>query len=99
LNWKTGIIATEGVFYDGMMGNTNELYAKAGVLAVEMEAATMFVIASLRGIRAGCCLNVDNYIFQRLEADSGYQPHKQIVQEGTKSMCKVALDAIIELDA
>jgi len=99
LTWKTGIIVTEGVFYDGMIGNTNELYAKAGCLAVEMEASVLFVIAALRGVRAGCALNVDNYIFQRLENPTeGYQPHRQIVQEGTKTMCQIVLDAIVEID-
>jgi len=99
LSWKTGLIVTEGCFYDGLIGNTNELYKKAGVLAVEMEASVLFVIASLRGIRAGCILNVDNYIFQRLENPTeGYNPHKDIVLAGTKVMCQLVLDAIVLID-
>jgi len=100
LNWKTGIIVTEGVFYDGKLGNSNSLWASAGVLAVEMEASVLFVIASIRGIRAGCALNVDNYIFERLsEKSEGYQPHRQVVQQGTELMCQVVLDAIVLLEA
>jgi len=98
LTWKTGIIVTEGVFYDGLIGNTNTLYAKAGALAVEMEASVLFVIASIRGIRAGCILNVDNYILDRIESTEGYQPHRQVVIEGSKNICRIALDAIVEID-
>jgi len=99
LNWKTGTIVTEGVFYDGFLGNANELYKKTGCLAIEMEASVLFVIASLRGVRAGCALNVDNYIFERLEnPTAGYQPHRQVVIEGTKNMCRLVLDAIVTID-
>jgi len=99
LKWKSGIIVTEGAFYDGVMGNNNALWAKTGLLAVEMEASVLFVIASLRGIRAGCILNVDNYIMERLaETNEGYQPHRKVVQEGTAVMCQIVLDAIVELN-
>lgn len=42
-----------GPFYSGVIEGKNELWARAGVLAVEMEISVLFVIASLRGIRAG----------------------------------------------
>jgi uridine phosphorylase len=63
------------------LGNQNELWAKIGVKAIEMEVSTLFVIASLRGVRAGAILNVDNYIFDRAAKNEDYNPHKQAIIE------------------
>jgi len=64
-SYGVGLVATVGHFYDGPLGNHNKLWADAKVLAIEMEIAILLVIASLRGIRAGATVNIDNYIFER----------------------------------
>jgi len=88
-----GIVVTAGNFYDGVLGNKNDIWVKANVLAIEMEISVLFVIASLRGIRAGAILNVDNYIYERKE----YEPNKAAVVKGTEKMLEVALDSLIKL--
>lgn len=96
--YEVGLCVSEGVFYDGPLGNQNELWAKIGVKAIEMEVSTLFVIASLRGVRAGAILAVDNYVFDRAENNEDYNPHKEIVLEGTRKMCRLLLDTIVQLE-
>jgi len=54
-----GPIVSSDVFYDPDE-NRFERWAQRGLLAVEMEAATIFTIASLRGVQAGCLLAVSD---------------------------------------
>jgi uridine phosphorylase len=91
-----GLIATVGCFYDGPIGNHNKLWQAAKVLAIEMEVSTLLVVASIRGIRAGACVNIDNYIFER-ELSNKYEPNREVVHQGTFRMIHVALDAAIAL--
>jgi len=91
-----GLLCTVGTFYDGPNGNTNKLWQSAKVLAIEMEVSTLLVVASIRGIRAGACVNIDNYIFER-ELSNKYEPNREIVHQGTFRMIHVALDAAIAL--
>jgi len=91
-----GIVVTAGHFYDGPLGNKNQLWANAKVLAIEMEISTLLVIASLRGIRAGAAVNIDNYIFER-ELSNKYEPNREVVHQGTYRMIRVTLDAAIAL--
>ncbi|EFA82603.1 uridine phosphorylase [Heterostelium album PN500] len=92
VNFGTGIITTVGHFFDGPLGNHNKLWARSRVLAIEMEASILFIIASLRGIRSGCCVNIDNYIFER-ELTEKYEPNRDVVHQGTYRMLEVALDS------
>eukprot|EP01129_Flabellula_baltica_P000350 TRINITY_DN10376_c0_g1_i1.p1 TRINITY_DN10376_c0_g1~~TRINITY_DN10376_c0_g1_i1.p1 ORF type:complete len:248 (-),score=59.65 TRINITY_DN10376_c0_g1_i1:99-842(-) len=93
-----GIVLTDGPFYAGLVPNDFELYAKANVKCVEMECSVLFTICSIRGIKAGAILTTDNYIFQRLGNDEGYKPHRDVVKQGVKNMCQVALDAVIAVE-
>ena len=48
-------------FFDGPLGNKNELWAKSHVKAVEMELSVLLLICSLRGVRGGTvetCTNI-----------------------------------------
>ncbi len=90
-----GIVVTEGPFYGGVLEGKNELWQKAKVFAVEMEISVLFVIASLRGVRAGAVLTVDNYIFERLKG-SQYTPEK--VAERVRKMCEISLDALVGVE-
>jgi len=67
----TGIIrSTDALYADlaphGMplqalyQGTSNEMWARGNVLCGEMEAAALFVVSSIRGLRAGCLLLVVN---------------------------------------
>ena len=55
------------------------------VLKAALIRSSMIVLqtmCSLRGVKSGSILNVDNYIFERLSENSeGYKPHRQVVKE------------------
>jgi uridine phosphorylase len=88
-----GICLSDAMFYPGLLESQHAMWAKAGVLAVEMEVATLFTIAGIRGARAGAILNVDNYIFERIT----YEPNREVVLQGTARMLEIALDALVSL--
>jgi DeoD family purine-nucleoside phosphorylase len=54
-----GPIVSSDVFYDPD-DERFERWAQRGLLAVEMEAATIFTIASLRGVQSACLLTVSD---------------------------------------
>jgi DeoD family purine-nucleoside phosphorylase len=57
----TGPIVSSDLFYDPEEDPAS-LWGDLGVLAVEMEAAAIFTIAAMRGVRAGCLLTVSDTI-------------------------------------
>jgi DeoD family purine-nucleoside phosphorylase len=56
-----GPVASSDTFYDPD-GGRHRRWAQRGVLAVEMEAATLFTIAAIRGVRAACVLVVSDLV-------------------------------------
>ena len=58
---SVGPIVSSDLFYDPTE-KPAELWGNLGVLAVEMEAAAIFTIAAMRGVRAGCLLTVSDTI-------------------------------------
>lgn len=89
---RRGIILTSDVFYPGILPTSLELYSRAGIPGVEMECSALFVIASLRGIRAGSILTVDGNPLKWQEGN--YDPHGTRVSEGKARMLKLALEGI-----
>lgn len=85
-----GPILSEGTFYPGLLPAETETWAATGALAIEMETSMLFTVASLRGVRAGALLNVDNYVFERKD----YEPHREIVVQGTDRMIRCALRSV-----
>jgi len=95
VNYGLGTILTVGNFYDGPLGNKNDIWTKANVIGVEMEVAVLYIIAALRGVRAGAILNVDTCIPDKENKE--YEPNREVVLKGTEKMLQVALDALIKL--
>src|ERR671910_656877 len=56
-----GQIVSSDLFYDPIE-DPAKLWGNLGVLAVEMEAAAIFTIAAMRGVRSGCLLTVSDTI-------------------------------------
>jgi len=101
LTYASGVILSEGCFYDGPLGNQFPLWAKCGVLGVEMEASVLFVIAGIRGVKCGGVFNVDNYVFARLEEGedaAAYHPHRDVVIKGNERMCRLALESVATME-
>lgn len=95
--YKRGIMLTSDVFYPAVLPTSLELYSKAGVPGVEMECSALFVIASLRGVRAGAVATVDG---NPLKWDEGnYDPHGEKVTLGKERMLKIGLEAMSAMSA
>ncbi len=58
---RVGPIASSDTFYDPD-ADRHGRWARRGVLAVDMESATLFTLAALRGVQAGCLLAVSDLV-------------------------------------
>jgi DeoD family purine-nucleoside phosphorylase len=58
---REGVVVSTDLFYDPRAG-IEDSWRGAGALAVEMEAAALFAVASQRGVRAGCLLAVSDVL-------------------------------------
>jgi uridine phosphorylase len=93
-----GIILTHNHFYQGILPTTHDMWLKAdmNVCAVEMELATLLIVASLHGVQAGGIFTSDGNLTE--EADpTEYDPHRTVVREGVTTMLEIALDALTRL--
>lgn len=59
---RTGAVVTTDLFYDAAGAHAEHGQATRAALAVEMETATLFQLARLRGVRAGCVLAVSDLL-------------------------------------
>jgi len=87
-----GLIQTEDAFYATSPDDVPRLRAR-GVLAIEMEASALFLIARLRGARAGCALVASN----RIGDDAFVAP--EVLADGVARMTRMTLDAMVALHA
>ncbi|MGO1470504.1 MAG: phosphorylase family protein, partial [Tissierella sp.] len=91
-----GIILTQALFYASLLESKVKLYAKAGIKAMENEAASLLVVSSLHGIKAGTILAADAKAFELVGVE-GYKPDKSLVHKAVEDEIKIALDAIIKV--
>jgi uridine phosphorylase len=91
---STGIVSTISAFYPELEPLSNNYFSRAGVIAVEMEASALFVIASLNKIKAAAVLAVDG-IAVDFEADK-YNPHREKVSQAVEREIVLALEALTE---
>ena len=90
---RTGIVLTVAAFYPELLDLPNNLFSRAGVLAVEMEVSALFVIAALHGIKAGAVLAIDGMAID-FDAES-YNPHRNLVDEAIDREIEMAVEALI----
>jgi purine-nucleoside phosphorylase len=87
-----GLLRTEDAFYATKPEDVPALAAD-GVLAVEMEAAALFVIGRLRRVQTGCMVVASNGI-----GDDRFAP-KEVMQAAITRMVSASLEAFVALDA
>ncbi|MFF2887052.1 nucleoside phosphorylase [Paenibacillus sp. NPDC057967] len=92
---KKGITVTLDVFFNGVVEVPHKQFKAAGALAVEMEIAALYIVATLRGVRAGAILALDGYADSDLAAD--YDPHTDVVSNAVEREIVTALGAIVKL--
>lgn len=93
-----GIVLSSDAFYGG---NEEALrkFGEAGVLSIEMEASTIFTLASLRGKRAGAIMVVDGNIV-RGTGKGEFEPGERSgelderVQRAIEDEIKIAIKAV-----
>ena len=93
----TGLLLTIGAFYPGVLELPLKMYSEANVKGVEMECAALFVIASLRNIRAGAICAVDGVVIE-FDADA-YDPHRDVVKNGMDRAITAALNAVVKMNS
>ena len=94
-----GIVLTKAFFYEGVLPSSVGQWLEIGanVVCIEMEFATLLVIASLRGARAGGLFTSDGNMTEEPDPLT-YDPHRTVVKQGVETMLKVALSALAQLD-
>jgi purine-nucleoside phosphorylase len=60
---RIGPIVSSDLFYNPDEGQY-ERWSKRGILAVEMEAAALFTVGALRGVKSGCLLTVSDIVVE-----------------------------------
>ena len=85
IDYAVGNVLSSDVFYNNMPG-VNEKWAKMGVLAVEMEAAALYLNAASAGKKALCMLSISDHIFKKEALDA------EARQTSFHNMMEVALD-------
>jgi uridine phosphorylase len=58
---RPGTVVSSDLFYDPREGEVRR-WMDRGAVAVEMEAATIFLVAALRGVEAACVLGVSDVV-------------------------------------
>ncbi len=96
---RTGVILTSDLFYPSKaLGQDWSVWKASRVVAVEMEAATLFVIAALHGLKAGAILTVDGNPTLAVQDMSAYDPHRNVVAEGVEQALRIALHALVKIN-
>lgn len=93
-----GIVLTQALFYPGFLESTVKLYAKAGVKAMENEVASLLVVASLHGVKAGAIIAADAPAFELVGVDGYNQTADDAdVAQAVENEISIALDAIVQV--
>jgi uridine phosphorylase len=92
-----GIVLTSDNFYHGV--DTPHLtpypvLSAAGVVAVEMECAALFIVGSLRRVQTGAILAVDGNVLERRESMDTYAPHQDAVKAAVEAEITISLAAL-----
>lgn len=87
---ERGPVVSTDLFYD-LAEPRAPGWARRGLLAVEMEAATLFALAARSGARAACVLGVSNLL---LGDDAGWLGARELRELGL-AVCTAGLDALV----
>ena len=95
LKWYPGITWTHDAFFAENAEKLREM-RQANVLAVDMEVATLFTLASLRGVRAAAILAVtDNMVEGRARRSVYTDPgRRKRYLMGSNAIAQIAVDAV-----
>ncbi|NMO95093.1 nucleoside phosphorylase [Paenibacillus lemnae] len=92
---RKGMTVTLDVFFNGVEEVPHQKYKAAGALGVEMEIAALYVVAALRGVRAGAIVAMDGFADSDLAAE--YDPNTDTVARAVEREIAAALNAVAAL--
>lgn len=88
-----GPIVSSDLFYDPEE-DPAQMWSNLGVLAVEMEAAAIFTIAAMHGVKAGCLLTVSDTIGR----EAVMRIEDSALKDAVDNMMALALDTLNALN-
>jgi len=92
-----GLVLTQAYFYPGILESATDTWLRSGLVScVEMEYATLLVMASLNKAAAGGIFTSDGNLTEEADPEA-YDPHRTVVEEGKKNMLQIALMALASL--
>ncbi|MEX2502522.1 MAG: purine-nucleoside phosphorylase [Trueperaceae bacterium] len=86
-----GLLQTEDAFYATRPDEVPAMAAR-GIVAVEMEAAALFLLGRLRGVRTGCMVVASNHV-----GDPTFVA-PEVLRSGVDAMVRSSLDAFVQLE-
>lgn len=92
-----GIVLSSDSFYQGVDTPHQAPYpvlSAAGVVAVEMECAALFIVGSLRGVQTAAILAVDGNVLGQRETMASYTPQREVVRLAVEAEIRIALRAL-----
>jgi uridine phosphorylase len=92
-----GFVLSRDGFYAGVSGPATPDYrtmSQAGVLAVEMECAALFLVGSLRHAATAAILATDGNVLEAGESFDTYAPSQAIVQQSVDLAITCALETL-----
>ncbi|EOI6844095.1 nucleoside phosphorylase [Salmonella enterica] len=90
-----GYVRSHDSFYTGHEGEINQFWSGKGILAADMETATLMVVGALRGLRIASVLNVVVEHGDNLEEGiNNYQQREHSCLQGESREILLALEAI-----
>ncbi|PQP83761.1 purine-nucleoside phosphorylase [Paenibacillus sp. PCH8] len=90
-----GITVTLDAFFAGVEEIPHRKYKQAGALGAEMEIAALYIVSTLRGVRAGAIVAIDGFADSDLAAE--YDPHTDAVGQAVEHEINAALLALATL--
>lgn len=92
---RKGITVTLDAFFAGVEEFPHQKFKAAGALGVEMEISALYIVAALRGVRAGAIVAMDGFADADLAAE--YDPNTNVVADAIEREINAALKAVVKL--
>lgn len=94
-----GIVRSHDSFYTVKEEKIKEFWNRQGILASDMETATLFTLAQLKGVKAASILNnVVKYKSDLKDGIVNYAKEEDMSHEGERREIKLALETIYRID-
>jgi uridine phosphorylase len=94
VEFQVGLGFTRDAYYV-QDATLNELLTRSGVKAAEQEAAMLFIIGAVRGVRTGAIVATDSNIW--LETQPTLEEKDRLFRTGEEKAIRAALDAVVTI--